>query len=172
MKNLEPILSLLSDTRTQFIAIVDKFPTERWRESPGNGAWSAGEIVAHTMQVEESIIASARKTVKKPPYPVPFLKRFHIPLALATTRARKFKSPIPIDANRIPDPPDYAAAVTACRRRTLDFIEENRSRDLKPWTFPHPAFGPLSIYDWYRLIAYHELRHAKQIREVAEIFHR
>ncbi|MGD0306380.1 MAG: DinB family protein [Candidatus Acidiferrales bacterium] len=172
MKNLEPILALLSDTRSQFIAIVDQFPADRWRESPGNGAWSAGEIVAHTMQIEESIIAASRKTLKKPPYPVPFVKRFHIPLALATMRARKLKSPIPINLDRIPDQSSYAAAITACRRGTLDFVEENRGKDLKPWTFPHPTFGPLNLYDWLRLIAYHELRHAKQIREVAEIFHR
>jgi hypothetical protein len=172
MTNLDPILALLSDTRSQFVAIVDGFPADRWRESPGDGRWSAGEIVAHTMQVEESIIAGARKTLKKPPYPVPFLKRFHLPLSLATTRGRKFKSPIPIDAKRVPDQPDYVTAITSCRRGTLDFIDEHRTENLKPWSFPHPAFGPLNIYDWYRLIAYHELRHAKQIREVAEIFHR
>ena len=114
MTNFEPILKLLSDTRSQFIAITDAFPTQHWRESPGDGRWSAGQIVAHTMQVEESIIAGSRKTLKKPPYPVPFLKRFHLPLTLVTSRSRK----------------------------------------------------------WLRLIAYHELRHAKQIREVAEIFHR
>jgi uncharacterized damage-inducible protein DinB len=172
MQNLESILGLLSDNRTQFVAIVDKFPTERWRESPGNGAWSAGEIVAHTMQVEESIIAAAGNTLKKPPYTVPFMKRFHLPLSLVSSRSRKFKSPIPIDANRVPERSNYSTAITACRRGTLEFIDEHRTENLKPWTFPHPAFGPLNLYEWFRLIAYHELRHAKQIREVAEIFHR
>jgi hypothetical protein len=172
MTNVESILALLAKNRSQFVAIADAFPAEKWRESPGNGAWSAGEIVAHTMQVEESIIAASRKTLKKPPYPVPFLKRFHLPLALASTRARKLKSPIPINIERIPDQSVYVAAITACRSGTLDFIEENRGKDLKRWTWPHPVFGPLNIYEWVRLIAYHELRHAKQIREVAEIFHR
>lgn len=172
MTNLDPVLELLSDTRSRFIAITREFPTERWRESPGNGGWSAGEIVAHTIQVEESIIAASRKALKKPPYPVAFLKRFHIPLALAASRVRKLKSPIPIDANRIPDPADYLEAISSTRRGTIEFVEQNRSQELRSWTFPHPAFGPLTIYDWLRLIGYHELRHAKQIREVAEIFHR
>jgi uncharacterized damage-inducible protein DinB len=172
MTNLEPILGLLSHTRSQFIAVANDFPAEKWRESPGNGGWSAGEIVLHTTQVEEAIVAGSRKTLKKPPYHVPFLKRFHLPLALATTRARKLKSPIPIDASRVPNQSEYVAAITACRAGTVAFIEEYRSRDLKAWTFPHPAFGPLNIYEWLRLIGYHEVRHAKQIREVAEIFHR
>jgi hypothetical protein len=172
MTKLESILELLANTRSQFVAITNQFPAEKWRESPGNGAWSAGEIVLHTTQVEQAIVAGSRKTLKKPPYPVPLLKRFHLPLALAATRARKMKSPIPINPDLIPDQPGYVAAITASRQGTIDFIEENRGKDLKPWTFPHPVFGPLNLYDWLRLIGYHELRHAKQIREVAEIFHR
>ncbi len=172
MKNLDPILALLSGSRSQFIATADAFPSDQWSAAPAEGKWSAGEIVVHTMQVEESIIRASKKTVQKPPYPVPFLKRFHLPLALAAGRARKLKSPIAIDGTRVPTQSEYAEKIAAPRRGTLEFIDETRDRDLRPYTFPHPVFGPLNIYDWFRLIAYHELRHAKQIREVAEIFHR
>ena len=34
-------------------------------------------------------------------------------------------------------------------------------------TFPHPLFGPLSLYQWFGFIAAHEARHAAQIREAA-----
>jgi DinB superfamily len=172
MKKLAPIVSLLSRTRSQFVVTVDAFPSERWRDAPRDGAWSAAEIVTHTMQIEEAIILGSRKTLKKQPYPVAFLKRFHLPLALASTRARNLESPVRIDSNRIPAQSEYAGHITACRQRTLDFVDETRDRDLRPYTFPHPVFGALNLYDWLRLIAYHELRHAKQIREVAEIFHR
>ncbi|MGA8038439.1 MAG: DinB family protein [Candidatus Acidiferrales bacterium] len=172
MKNLAPILALLSSTRSQLIASADAFPSDRWRTAPTEGKWSAAQIVVHTMQVEESIIRASKKTVQKSPYSVPFFKRFHLPLALAAGRVRKLKSPIAIDESRVPVQSEYAEKITATRRGTLEFIDETRSRDLHPYTFPHPVFGPLNIYDWFRLIAYHELRHAKQIREVAEIFHR
>jgi DinB superfamily len=172
MKNLEPIISLLSSSRSKFIATIDVFPPDHWRESPGENKWSAAEIVTHTMQVEEAIVAGSRKTLQKPPYKVSFLKRFHLPLALASGRTRKIQSPIRIDERRIPAKSDYLEKITATRGGTLNFIQETSDRDLRPYTFPHSVFGSLSIYDWLRLVAYHELRHAKQIREVAEIFHR
>ena len=32
--------------------------------------------------------------------------------------------------------------------------------------FPHPAFGPMSVQQWYELIPLHELRHVAQIEEM------
>jgi hypothetical protein len=171
-KNLGAICALLSGTRSRFIAVADSFPSEYWRESPSSGGWSAAEIVTHTMQVEEAVLMGAKKTLQKPPYPVPFMKRFHLPLILASGRGRKIKSPIRIDERRLPEKSNYEEKITATRSATLAFIEETSAKDLSPYTFPHPVFGPLNIYGWLRLIAYHELRHAKQIREVAEIFRR
>ena len=66
----------------------------------------------------------------------------------------------------------YTGKIAVTREATLAFIAETSDRDLTPYNFPHPLFGPLNLYDWFRLIAYHEIRHAQQIREVAEIFQR
>jgi hypothetical protein len=171
-ENLGAIRNLLAATRSRFIATADSFPSNRWRDLPSAGTWSAAEIVAHTMQVEVAVLMHAKKTLRKPPYPVPFIKRFHLPLFLAAGRSRKIRSPIPIDPLRVPDQSEYKAKIAANREATVAFIEDTTSQDLSPYTFPHPVFGPLNLYGWLRLIAYHELRHAKQIREVAEIFHR
>ncbi len=170
-RKLGPIYSLLSETRTRFVATADAFPAERWRESPADEVWSAAEVVTHTMQVEEAIVAGSKKALAAEPKPIPFLKRFHPPMALASLRRQKFKTPIRLDERRIPDKSEYLDRITATRKATLDFIATTADKNLSLYSFPHPAFGPLNLYSWFRLIAYHELRHAKQIREVAEIFH-
>jgi hypothetical protein len=169
--NLGPIRALLSNTRERFIEAADEFPAEKWAEPPTLGSWSAAEIVTHTMQVEEAIILASRKVLSRAPHPVPFLKRFHLPLVLATARGRKLESPIPIDPARVPAKVDYQAKIAEVREATLAFMSDTAERDLSSYNFPHDVFGPLNLYGWFRLIAYHELRHAKQIREVAEIFH-
>jgi hypothetical protein len=171
MRKLEPIYSLLASTRSRFIATVDAFPAEHWNESPADEVWSAAEVVTHTMQVEEAIVMGSKKALAAGPKPIPFLKRFHPPMAMATLRRRKFKSPIRIDERRIPDKGEYVERITATRNATLSFIASTADKNLSLYSFPHPAFGPLNLYSWFRLIGYHELRHAKQIREVAEIFH-
>jgi len=170
-RKLEPIYSLLSSTRSRFIATVDGFPADRWRESPADEVWSAAEVVTHTMQVEESIVAASKRALVAGPKPIPFLKRFHPPMAMASLRRRKFKTPIRLDERRIPEKSEYVERITATRKATLDFIASVADKNLSDYSFPHPAFGPLNLYSWFRLIAYHEIRHAKQIREVAETFH-
>ena len=36
----------------------------------------------------------------------------------------------------------------------------------------HPLLGSLTVYGWLHTIAYQEVRHAQQIREVVETIHR
>jgi hypothetical protein len=64
------------------------------------------------------------------------------------------------------------SALDATRRSSLAFIAANAGQDVSAYRFPHPIFGSLNLYDWYRFIGYHELRHRKQICELVEIFHR
>ncbi len=55
----------------------------------------------------------------------------------------------------------------ALRTRTLAFVEANQHRDLSRWRYPHPFFGSLNIYSWLKNIYHHEIRHTKQLREIA-----
>jgi hypothetical protein len=36
------------------------------------------------------------------------------------------------------------------------------------FTYPHPMFGPLDLYQWLVFVGLHESRHACQIRELGE----
>ncbi len=171
MKNVAPILAHLQRTRVKFIDAAAAIPEERWRESPGAGRWSAGEVVAHVMMVEHTIISRASKLLKNPPSNVPFLRRFHLPPVLAAWRGMKRKTPIPLDPALVSEKSAALELLSADRRTTIEFIESTRGRDLHAYRFPHPFMGSLNIYGWLRLIAYHDLRHAKQIREIVQTFH-
>lgn len=62
------------------------------------------------------------------------------------------------------------ARLRAARTRTRAFLEETAGRDLRAYYWPHPFFGPLNFYDWFRTMAHHEVRHTKQLREIVEFF--
>jgi hypothetical protein len=171
MRNLTPIIDFLQMSRERFVAIANEVPADLWRESPGADTWSAAEVVTHVTMTEQFVIARSKKALQEPLNSVPLLKRFHPPLSLVTWRGRKVKSPIPLDSSLIADRPDALNRLAAARETTLAFIESTRGRDLSAYRFTHPFLGSLNIYDWVRTIAYHELRHAKQIREVVETFH-
>ncbi len=171
VKNLEPILDLLQTSRHKFVASANEVPAEVWRKSPGAERWSAAEVVAHVGMVEQAIIGGAKKVLQAPPKPVPLLKRLHMPIALAAWRGAKRKSPVPLDSSLVTNRAEALSQLGAAREATLGFIESTRDQDLGLYRFPHPFLGSLNIYDWFRMIAYHDLRHAQQIREVVETFH-
>ena len=172
MEDVKPIISQLEKAHGGLVATVGTVPDERWRSSPGGGAWSAGEVIAHLTMVETSVINGAEKVLSAAPRPVPLLKRFHVPVVAAKWRIRKVKSPIPLDPNLVKERPAMMDEFGKVRERTLKFIEQNRGRDLSPYRFPHPFFGSLNVYDWLRILANHEVRHTKQIREMVELFQR
>jgi DinB superfamily len=59
------------------------------------------------------------------------------------------------------------AELRGVRERTLAFIEETKGHDLSHYWMPHPFIGTLSTYEWLEFIASHEIRHAKQMVEIA-----
>jgi hypothetical protein len=166
------VLAHLEKSRAKFLAVADRVPDARWRESSAPGRWSTAEIVAHVTIVEEATVFGMRRILRSAPKPVPFLKRIHPPVAIAAWRARKIQTPIALDANRVQDKAKSIAGLAIARLGTLEFVESTKDRNLSPYRFPHPFLGSLNIYDWLRMIGYHELRHAKQIRELVEIFTR
>jgi len=170
VQKLEPMLGLLQGSRHRIVAAAREVPVDKWRSSPGEGRWSAAEVVAHVTMVERAIVAGAKKVLQAPPKPVPLRKRLHLPVALAAWRGVKRRTPIPLDPSFVTDRPEALSLLTTAREETLSFIATAQNIDLKPYRFPHPFLGSLNVYDWFRLIAYHELRHAQQIREVVETF--
>ncbi len=121
--------------------------------------------------VEERTIFGMKRLLQSAPKPVSLRKRLHLPLAIATWRGRKVRTPIPLDAKRVCDKRESLAGLNATREATLAFIESTRGTDVSRYHYEHPFLGSLNMYEWFRTIGYHELRHAKQIRELVETFH-
>jgi len=172
MRSLAPILELLQMSRNRFIAIAESVPEDLWRKSPDMNAWSPAEVAAHLTMAEQFIIARSKTVLQAPPKQLPLLKKFHLPLLLVAWRVRKRKTPIPLDSSLIAARPEALNRLATAREGTLAFIESTRGQDLSAYRLPHPFLGSLNVYDWIRTIAYHELRHAQQIREVVETIQR
>jgi len=165
--NLEPILNNLSKAQAGLLRVADSVSEESWKTSSGNGAWSAAELVAHLMAVERTVITAADRIVQKTPKQIPWSKRFHLPMALVEARLIKRKSPIPIDPQLIREKEEMLAELRAVRERSLAFIAETQTRDLSAYRWPHPFLGSLNTYEWFQMIASHEVRHTKQMKEIA-----
>ncbi len=166
-QKLDSILDCMAKAQTGLLCAADSVPAEEWTIRPAEGRWSAAELIAHLMMVERAVIGKADRVAQKPPRRVSLLKRIHIPMALVESRWIRRKSPVPVAPEMLRDKEEMLAELRTVRERSLAFLEETRSRNLDEYCWAHPALGTLNAYEWMQFIASHEVRHTKQMREIA-----
>jgi len=170
MKDIAAIVELLNRAHLEFVEVCEQFPANRWKKNPASGGWSAGEVVVHLTMVEDAVVKFAREELSKKPRRHSLFQKFHLPVVLVSRRLVKRKTPIPLDSSLIKARQDALESYSSARNRTLKFIAEHSSRDLAPFRRKHPFLGSLNLYDWMRMLAYHEMRHTTQIREIGKSF--
>jgi len=167
VQSLSPILERLGAAQTAFFRCADAVPREQWATKPSAQEWSTAEVAAHLVMVERTILSGADCITQNAPRAVPLLRRLHLPLWLVETRIVRRKTPIPLDPSLVADKEHMLGELRATRERTLAFLEETRNRDLRAFRWPHPFLGMLNFYQWFEMIAAHQLRHTKQVKEIS-----
>lgn len=167
MGKLEPILEKLAMAQKAFFSAADVIAPGQWSTKPEAEEWSAGELVAHLVMVERAIVGGADRISQKSPKRIPYLRRFHLPLWLVESRIIHRKSPIPLDPGLMGNKEEMLGELRGVRERTLAFLAETKDRDLSAYRWPHVFLGMLNVYEWFEMIAAHELRHTKQMKEIA-----
>ena len=141
-------------------------PPDQWTTKPSAQEWSTAEVVAHLVMVERAIIGGADRVTQKAPSRVRWMKRLHWPLWLVEARIIRRRTPIPLDPSLVADKEHMLGELRAARERTLAFLEETSGRDLRAYRWPHPFLGMLNLYEWFEMIAAHQVRHTKQVRGI------
>lgn len=169
-----PSLHFISENlvraEAEFLRVADAVPADHWKTCPGEGRWSAGELVCHLIQVERTIIKNAGKLLEHAPKPLPLSKRFHLPMLLVESRLISLQTPIPLDLSLICEKDEMLAELREVRQQTRAFLEERtKGKNLRKYHMPHPFLGTLNLCEWFQMIASHQVRHAKQMQEIAAI---
>src|SRR5580765_1704860 len=167
MPSLDLIVKKLTVAQERLLRAAEAVPADLWNAPPRKGCWSAAEVIAHVITIERTVIVVAGKILKKQPTRTPLLKRFRLPLAFAEIRLVRLKTPIPVDPQLLGEKKLMCAELQKVRRDTLALIEENRNRDLSVYRWQHPFLGSLDAYQWFALLGSHQIRHEKQVREIA-----
>jgi hypothetical protein len=166
MTSLQSIREKLARAQTTFFRAADAIPAAKWDNCPGLNEWSAAELVSHLVVVERGVVTNVDRLTQKAPIPVPFAKGLHLPLWLVEARVIRRKSPVPLDDSLMAEKEAMLGGLRRVRERTLAFISETERRDLTCYCWRHPFLGMLNAYEWMEMIAAHQLRHAKQVREI------
>jgi uncharacterized damage-inducible protein DinB len=165
--NLEAIVEKLCRAQHHFLTAADQVPADQWKTRPSESRWSAAELICHLGDIERAILTRTDHVLQKTPRPVPFYKRFHVPMIVVEARLFPRKSPFRIESDALDGKEEMLARFREVRERTLAFLQETKGRDLGKYIMPHPFLGGLNGYEWFQFVASHQIRHTKQMREIA-----
>jgi DinB superfamily len=158
------------ERRKVFFRAADAVSADVWKTSPNVGAWSAPELVAHLIVAERHILGTADKIRQKPAVAAPLYKRLHFPLALVEARLNRRKTPIPLRLELVREKEAMLGELREVRSLTLGFLRQTGGRDLSAYGWRHPFLGRLNFYEWFEFIGAHQIRHRKQMQEIADNF--
>lgn len=168
MPSLPSAIEKLKGAQVGLLQAADAISAPDWNTPPRANSWSAAHLVAHLCQVERGVLGYADRVIRKTPLQLSYFQRLHLPMALVESRIIKRKSPSAIAAELLDGKETMIAELRGVRERTLAFLEETQGRDLAAYCWRHPFLGRLNFYNWFTFLAAHQIRHTKQMVEIAQ----
>jgi hypothetical protein len=169
-RSVPEIYEHIDRTRARLLSAVEGLSEEQQGYTPAPDRWSVAELVEHLSIVEGNVAGLLGKLVGKAEESGAAAEEFDpvsIEEFVERTRAVKLEAPERIRPTGLPLADSLArlrdsrAALHALRPR----IERADGRALR---FPHPAWGPLDLYQWLLFVGAHEDRHLAQIEALKQ----
>ena len=162
----------IDDTRARLFGAVEELTDEQSGFRPSPEKWTVAEIVEHLSITERRLArmlgmlvgqleAGAAREEGSAFAPVS--------VAEYVERAGREKYTAPEEIRPTGAPlPDSLARLRDSRATILDLRPRVERVDGTRAQFPHPAWGPLDLYQWLAFVGLHEQRHLSQIEALRE----
>lgn len=163
---MKSTLKRLDAVHQQLATTVRAVEVDLVSQRPAENEWSVAEVVEHLCLVESAVMGYVKSKLNEPPVKVSFLKKL-LPMRIVSLRLKRLQAPKRVEPSRdLPPISELLKKYDAIRADTRDVcIKEGRER-LSGVCFNHPYFGDMDGAATVSMIAFHEQRHLKQIREI------
>ncbi|MGH9944334.1 MAG: DinB family protein [Pyrinomonadaceae bacterium] len=168
------IYASIDETRGRFVARVETLSEAEQNFRPAEGHWSVAEIVEHLSLIEgglTQLMGMMLNKIESAAGPPPETRHVEMaPFTLAhfieQAREEKYQAPEIARPRGGVAIADSLARMKDSRQRLHALRPRVEARDLSAALYPHPAFGPLNLYQWLAFIGIHEARHLGQIERL------
>ena len=158
LKRLDAVHAELKDT----VSGVDPAVVSR---RPAENEWSVAEVIEHLCLVEGAVMKGIKVKLAQPPVKVSFLKKF-FPMRIVSLRMKRLQAPKYVQpANDLPPLDQLLEKFDAQRASTKEICIKEGADRLRQVCLKHPYFGDMDGAAAVSMVAFHEQRHLKQIRE-------
>ena len=167
----DELIRYLDAERAELDRAIASVPAAKHTTKPGPEAYSVAEVVNHLAITDRRVTAMLTKVTGDargngaPPDSETSAIVPTIDVRRVLDRTAKIRNPRadpPADGNVA----DGLAALDAARNDLKSLLQKKDLPSLGGVTAPHPAFGPMTGYEWVAFMAAHTRRHADQIREI------
>ena len=132
---------------------------------PAENEWSVAEVIEHLCLVEGAVMKGIKSKLAQPPVKVSFLKKF-FPMRIVSLRMKRLQAPKYVQpADVLPPMDELMKKFDAVRASTKDLCIKEGPERLSQVCLKHPYFGDMDGAAAVSMVAFHEQRHLKQIRE-------
>lgn len=162
---MKSTLKRLDAVHAQLATAVNSVDPALLSRRPAENEWSVAEVVEHLCLVEGAVMDHVKAKLEQPPARVSFLRRF-FPMRLISLRFKRFQAPkIVVPSNNLPPIDELLKKFDALRANTKEICINEGAERLSNICVKHPFFGDMDGVAAVSLIAFHEQRHLKQIRD-------
>jgi uncharacterized damage-inducible protein DinB len=171
---IEEVLNYLDTERNALHDAVELVPAPLRNQSPGADRWSVAQVLQHLAGIENRIgmgmtkwIADARAAGTGAETETSSIVN-SLPHQAIADRSQRRNAPEEFQPRSDADAGSAWAALGRSRATLRAALLAGDGLALGEVKQPHPALGPINLYQWALFVGSHETRHAGQIREIAE----
>lgn len=165
-------LALLDSVREQVMGLLGGVTQAQADRRPAEKGWSLGEIADHLAITERAYVAVVAHLAANAPrrqfdYQDIAAKR---PFRIEDTWNVAVTGKLATPPELLPSPGKPLAELLRdlreARSHTRQILATHRDQDLSVKFFVHPRLGTMTLYERLAQLAYHELKHLKQMERV------
>ncbi len=133
---------------------------------PAENEWSIAEVIDHLCLVEGVVMKGIKSKLAQPPVKVGFLRKF-FPMRIVSLRMKRLQAPKYVQpANDLPPMDELLKKFDVVRANTKEICIKEGPERLSQVCLKHPYFGDMDGAAAVSMVAFHEQRHLKQIRDI------
>lgn len=173
-KNVAEIYSWLDETRGKVVETVSVLSEEQASFRPSDDKWSAALLVEHLAKTEANLVRVVGKLLGKAEAEnKPSDGSINPPVSFAEITERwqgkRFEAPAFIVPEGATSIAESLKLLAESRRALAELRPRVEAVDGANAEYPHPAFGPLNLYQWLAFIGFHEMHHLRQIENLLAV---
>ncbi len=164
--------ALLDDVRGQVTAVLRTLTQAEAERRPAEDEWSLGEIADHLAITERAYVAVvADLAAHARPHEFDYRdvvggRPFRIEDTWNVAVTGRLTTPPDLLPAQGKPLADLMRALQDARARSRQLLAPYRDEDLSVKFFVHPRLGTMTLYERMAQLAYHELKHLKQMERV------